>query len=83
MPARRPCTKVLRGSRETIGRTGLQNLGLQFLSTKRLLDEKSNASVFGLNNLFYRRIGSHHDEGQIRVLFAGGKKLTADVIAKV
>jgi hypothetical protein len=48
---------------------GLQNLGLEFLSTKRLVDKASNACVPGLNNLLNGGIGRHHDEGQIRILF--------------
>jgi hypothetical protein len=57
----------LRVSEELIVRAGLGNLGLELRSTKWLLDKTGDASVLGLDNLFYRGIGSHHDEGQFRV----------------
>ena len=62
-------TAALRGRDEPIARVGLQNLSFEILGPKRLFDETGNACVLGLNDLVYRRIGSHHDERQISVLF--------------
>ena len=60
--ANRYCSKSLHVSGGPIGRVGLQNLGLEFLSTKWLVDKTSNARFLGLNDPLYRGIGSHHDE---------------------
>jgi hypothetical protein len=62
------CFKSLHLSGGLIVRVGLRNLGLEFVGTKRLFDETGNARLLGLNDLLYRGIGGHHDEGQIRVV---------------
>ena len=62
LPLKRYCSQSFRVSGGLIVRVSLQNLGLELVGTKRLFDETGNARLLSLNDLLYRRIGSHHDE---------------------
>src|SRR5580700_6723133 len=80
-PSESYCSKSLHVSSGLFVRVGLQNLGLEFVGTERLFDKTCNARLPGLNDLLYRGIGGHHDEGQIRVFLFRANTLEQDLPA--
>jgi hypothetical protein len=60
-----------------LSRIDLQNLPSKLFDTKRLADIAGNAGALRFDDFLYRRIGTHHDERQIRVIFVSPYPLKA------